>query len=97
MQREVLGEREVEHEAAALPVLRDVADAEVDDVSRARARHVAAGNADVAGDGVPEAAQRLDELRLAVPVHPGERDDLARVRLERDAADGLEPAVVEHV
>ena len=35
VQGDVLGEREVEHEAAALAILRDVADADVEDLARA--------------------------------------------------------------
>ena len=43
------------------------------------------------------ARQRLDELPLAVPVHAGDRDDLAAVHREADAAHGLKAALVEHV
>ena len=38
MQREVLGERELEHEAAPLAVLGDVADARVEALARGLAR-----------------------------------------------------------
>jgi hypothetical protein len=40
--------------------------------------------------------ERVDQLALAVPVDAGDADDLAAPHLERDAAHGLEAAVVEH-
>ena len=43
-----------------------------------------------------QARDRLDELRLAVPVDAGDADDLAGRDLERDPADSLEAALVVH-
>ena len=42
----------------------------------------------------PQPGERVDQLRLAVPVDAGHADDLAGPHLERDAADLLDTAVV---
>ena len=49
VQRRVLGDREVEHEAVALAILRDVPDAGVRGLARGRARHVDAVQLDAPG------------------------------------------------
>ena len=96
-QREVLGQRERQHQAAEVAVLGDVRDAGL------------GGGADAApGDVLPvdehaarlrrtQSGDRLDQLVLAVAVDAGERDDLARAHRQRQAAHGLELAVVEDV
>ena len=50
-----------------------------------------------AGCDVPQAGHGLDELALPVAVDARERDDLAGAHLQRDAVDGGQVAVVEHV
>src|SRR3990170_6953472 len=92
---EVLGQGEVEHETVALAILRDVPEPGVQRSARARVRHVLPGDDDAAPRRMADAGNRVDELRLAVAVDPGDADDLAAAHLERDAPDGLEPAVVE--
>ena len=52
---DVLGEREVEHEAASLPVLRDVPEPGVEVVPCAVARHILAGELDGSGSPAAEA------------------------------------------
>ena len=94
VQRDVLGERELEHEAAPLAVLGDVAHAGVEHLARGVVRDVLAVDLDSAAGRVPQAGERLDQLALAVAVDAGEPDDLPRPHLERDAAHRLEPAVV---
>ena len=76
-QREVLGEVEVQHEAAPVAVLGDVADAGLARAARVGAGDRLAADADVARRDVPQAGDRLDELALAVAVDARERDDLA--------------------
>src|SRR5581483_10563268 len=86
VERDVLRDRELEHEAAALPVLGDVADAEVEHPAGGdMMRDVAAGDRDRAGGRAQEARERVDQLRLAVAVDSGDADDLARTYRERHA------------
>ena len=94
VQHQVLGEREVEHEATALAVLRNVAHAEIDDLARPGARDVPSRQLHRAGGRPPQPGEDLDELGLAVAVDARDTDDLARTNLEGDAADALEAAVV---
>ena len=99
VERDVLGDREVEHEAAPLAVLRDVAEAGVEVLARAR-RCVTSSPAErrrARSSALPQAGDRVDELGLAVAVDAGDPDDLAGAHVERDAAHLLEPAVVANV
>ena len=52
MEGEVLGEREVEDEPAALAVLGDVPDAVVEDLARARTGYVSPGDDDLSRRGM---------------------------------------------
>ena len=97
VEREVLGEREVEDEPASLPVLGDVPDA------RPR-RSSPSGSAWLnsrppttirPGLGVPEAREGVDQLGLPVVVDARDPDDLAGANLEREPADLLDAAVVD--
>ena len=97
VQRDVLGDRELEHEAAPLPVLRNVAEARVVVAERVDVREVVAFEAHGARRDRPQAAERVDQLGLAVAVDAGDADDLAGPHLERDVAHLLDPAVVERV
>ena len=93
-QAEVLGEREVEHEAAAVAVLGDVADAGVELAADVGVRDVGAVDADRAGQRAAQAGERLDELALAVVVDARDADDLARAHLQREPADRGQAAIV---
>jgi len=97
VQDEVLGERELEHEAAAVPVLRDVADTVVEEGVRALAGELFSRDDDAAGFRLLEAGDRIDQLRLAVAVDARERDDLTGVHVERHPAHRFEAAVVADV
>ena len=88
MKDEVLRQREVEHETAALAVLRDVAHAGLED---RRARRVSPtcrlpADRDGAADGCRRPVSTVDQLGLAVAVDAGDADDLAGPNLEGDAA-----------
>ena len=97
VERDVLRDRELEHEAATLPVLGDVTDAHVEHVSRVRVVHGAAVDRDGAALGLAQPGDRLDQLRLAVPVDAGDADDLTRPDVEADTAHLLDAAIVAHV
>ena len=99
VQRDVLGEREVEHEPAPVAVLGDVADPGVEHPPR---RSVpldrrAADRDRTLLDRARSPVIASIKLGLAVAVDAGDRDDLAAAHVEGDAAHLLEPAVVEHV
>ena len=97
VQRDVLGERELEHEPAPLPVLGDVPEPRVE---RARASAPVTSSPptrDRARSALAQAGERVDQLGLAVAVDARDADDLAGAHLERDAAHALEPAVVDDV
>ena len=77
-QRQVLGQREVEHQPAQVAVLGDVRHAGVAGVAHAPPGHLLARRSlMLPDDGVAQAGDRLDQLVLAVAVDPGERHDLA--------------------
>src|SRR5207249_2222335 len=97
VQCDILSERELEHEAPALAVLRNVAEATVENPRRGSSRDVASADLDAPGGRLAEAGDRVDQLCLPVPVNPGDADDLATAHLERNATDRLEPTVVEDV
>ena len=97
MKRDVLGERELEHETSPVPVLGDVAEPLVEMFPCRRPRQLAAVDDDPARGRMAEPGERVDELRLAVPVDARDPDDLAGANLERDPAHHLETAVVDHV
>src|SRR5207248_616824 len=87
--------RELEHESATLAVLGDVTNADVEHLARRRVLAKAAG--DPYGPVVrsTQACDRVDQLRLSVAVDAGDADDLARPHRERDAADLLDPSLVD--
>ncbi len=97
VERDVLGEREVQDEPAAVAVLGNMADSEVDDLSGACTRHVARRDDDSARRSLAEPGKDLDELGLPVAVDAGDADDLAGPDRERDAAHPLQVAVVQRV
>ena len=73
VQRDVLGDREVEHEPAALAILGDVAEAVVEVLAAAAPRHVVAcERRPCRRSGRAEPRDRVDQLRLAVPVDAGD-------------------------
>ena len=71
----------LEHQPVALAVLGDVRDAQLDDVAAGRraSRDVLADQDRPVPAIVPQAGERLDQLGLAVALHAGDADDLARV------------------
>ena len=87
---DVLRQREVEHEPAPLPVLRNVAEPRVEAVAAAVVGDVLVPDDDSPRFHLPEAGDGVDQLGLAVAVDAGEAHDLAPAHLERDAADLLE-------
>ncbi len=97
MQRDVLRNRELQHEATALPVLGDVAEARVVVAEGVDVRDVRAVEPHAARRDRPQAAERVDQLGLAVAVDAGDADDLAGPHLERDVAHLLDPTVVERL
>jgi hypothetical protein len=80
-----------------VPVLGDVTDAHVDHLARRLVRRVAAADADPPRAHGAQPGDRVDQLALTVGVDAGEPDDLAPTHGEADAAQRLEPAVVDHV
>src|SRR3954471_21543939 len=68
VQHEVLGERELEHETAAMPVLRDVPDAFLEELVRRRVCDGASADDYRAFLRPAQSGQRVDQLRLAVAV-----------------------------
>ena len=96
MQRDVLGDRELEHEAAPLPVLGDVAEAGVEH-PRTLVPLTSRPATLTAPLCAPQARDRVDQLGLAVAVDARDADDLAGAHVERDALHLLDPAVVDHV
>ena len=95
MEREVLGEAEVEDEPAPLAVLGDVTEPLVDVVARVAPREVLAAHDHTAGLDLAQPGERVDQLRLAVAVDAGDADDLPGAHLEGDVAHGREPPLVE--
>ena len=98
VQREVLGERELEHDAAPQAVLGNVAHAGVDPVARAPSCVMSVP----ASCTWPALALRSPvsasiELGLAVSVDARDADDLAGAHREADAAHRREAAVVDAV
>ena len=85
VQGDVLRQREVEHEPAPLPVLRDVAEPGVEAVAAALVGDVLVADQDPAlRSPCRRPAMRVDQLGLAVAVDAGDADDLAAAHLERD-------------
>src|SRR5438046_5481051 len=95
VQRDVLRERELEHEPAPLAVLGYVPEPLLEADVRIRARQLLPADQYSTARRLAEARERVDELRLSVAVDARDADDLARVHLERDVAHRLELAVVE--
>ena len=93
-QAEVLGQREVEHEAAPVAILRDVADAGLEAVRGAWPGEMSWPRRRM----VPAVGRRRPVIASTsslwpFPSTPAMPDDLAGAHVERGAAHGLEPAV----
>ena len=97
MQGEVLGQRELEHEAAALAVLGNVTESLVEMLRRTGVRDVEPADAHAATGRLDQPTKRVDQLRLPVAVDAGDSDDLAAADLHADAAHRLDTAVVHDV
>ena len=80
----------------ALAILRDVPDAGPGGLARRRVRQLDARQLDAALVRGAHARDGLDQLALAVAVDAGDAHDLAGGDLHREAAHGVEPAVVAH-
>src|SRR5207247_9680313 len=72
----VLRDRELEDEAAALAVLRDVPEARVEHLARAGVRDVAAGDRDPPPARLAQPRERVDQLALPVAVDARDTDHL---------------------
>ena len=94
MQRDVLGNREVEDESAALAILRDVAETVVEVFAGTSARDVDACQLDRPGRRSSEASDGVHEFGLAVSVDAGDADDLSACTVERHAPHLLDASVV---
>ena len=77
LQHEVVLERIVQHQSVFVPVLRDVAHAELAALADRGACDVVPLQPDRAGARTFQPGQRVDELRLAVPLYAGQADDFA--------------------
>ena len=82
------------HPAEHATALGRLADAHLDDLVRAAVVDPLAAELDLALAGAELAGDRPQRRRLAGPVRADERDDLALVDRERDAAQGMDRAVV---
>ncbi len=96
-QAQVLGEREGQHEADAVTVLRYVSDAGSAGGAHSTTGDVGPIHLNPTGCWLADAGDRLDELSLAVPIDSRERDDLAASHGQVGAAHRLEAAVVERM
>ena len=87
VEHQVLGDRERQHQAAALPILWDMGDLAFVDLSRRVLGHIGPADAHRPGDRLTQPGDRLDELGLTVSLHPGDPHDLAGSDLERHTVD----------
>src|SRR6185436_2697932 len=97
VERDVLGNGELEDETPSLPVLGNVPEPLVEVRPRGLSRQVHAADLDPTGLDLPEPRDRVDELRLTVPVHSRDPDDLTGFDLQRDIPYLLDPSVVADV
>ena len=96
VQHEVVGDTERTDEAVAVAVLGDVADAQVEDLSRAGTGDVDAVDVHRARIGVTHTRERLDQLSLAVALDAGDAVDLTGADREIDAVHRDQAALVGH-
>src|SRR5262249_27596803 len=68
VERDVLGERELEHEPTPLSILRDVAEPFLEADVCARGSELLPTDGDAPGRWLPKTGERVDQLRLAVAV-----------------------------
>ena len=94
---DVLGEREVQDEPTPLAVFRDMADPIVEALARRVARDVLAGDPNDAALSLRQPGERVDQLRLTVPVDACDADDLTCAHLEGDALNSRQAPLVEDV
>ena len=84
----VLPQRRVQQQAVPVPVLGDVADAGLAALAGVPARSCPCRRGAIApGRTRAHAHDRLDQLRLAVALDPGDAEDLAAVDVERDVGE----------
>src|SRR6185503_18288375 len=87
----VLGQTELEQQAAAMTVFGNVRDADLPSPPRIDRAQVASTECDGSGDlrFWKQSGQRLDEFRLTVALDTGDADNLARSDVEGDPVDAL--------
>ena len=95
VQRDVLGEAELQHQPSSLAGLGDVTDAGVERLAGLGVAQLVPTDAHRASVGAAQAGDRVDQLGLPVAVDAGDADDLAGAHLEADAGHLLDAAVVE--
>ena len=96
VQHEVLGDGERAHEPVRGAVLRDEAHAGVEDLAHGLPEQLRAAQPDRAGGPLPQAEDRLGQLRLAVALHAGHREDLPAGHVEPDVVEQLHAVVRDH-
>ena len=94
VEHKVLGDGEAGHHPVPLTVLRDEPDRAVEDLVRRLGRDGSAVQSDRTGDRDAQPQQRLDQFFLAVALHAGQSQDLARAYVQGDPVDGDRAAVV---
>ena len=97
MERDVLGDREVEHETSTLAVLWDVADPRVERRPCVGVREFVAGDGHRPALDPLQAGESVDELGLTIAVYARDADDLTCPNLEGNTPDLLDLAVVADV
>ena len=96
-QHQVVGQREGEDQPVALPVGRDESHAQVVEAAWAGPADGPTRELHRPARRPAQPNQRLDQLVLAVPRHPGDAEHLAGAHLETDAVHDLVASVVLHL
>ena len=96
-QRHVLGDREVQHQAFLVTVLRQVGDALVHGGRRGREVHELAAEAHLAAVAVVDPEEDPGDLGAAGAHEPGEPEDLAGTHGEPDIAEDAHPGQAAHL
>ncbi len=80
-----------------LAVFGNVSDVQLGNGARQHAGGVFPGDGHTAAFHRPQTGQRLDELALAIALHPGHAENLARAHFQTQTLDGQMLAVVAHL
>src|SRR6266851_5239618 len=92
-ENEVVGDRIVQDEADATPVLRNVPDPRLALFARISGGHVNVAKENLAAGRTPCARQHLHQFALPVALYARNPEDLPLSKLERDAAQGGDASV----